>query len=143
MLFYGEYEHRVDAQGRISMPVRFRDSFKSGIILSRGYDKCIVAYPTQEWERMAQNIANMPVTQDKNRRLRRMNFSGAFPSDLDRQGRFLLPAPLRQYAQIGEEVVMAGGGSYLEIWDRDLWAQERQIMDQQGWQIAESMEDRG
>lgn len=143
MMFSGEYEHRVDPQGRVSIPSRFRDSFKGGIILTRGYDRCIVVFTPFEWAKMADRIAKMPMTQAKARRMIRLNFSGAFQLEMDRQGRVPLPPALRQYAQAQEEVVIAGAGRYLEIWDRGLWAQERALLDDEAWQIAENMEDRG
>ena len=83
------------------------------------------------------------MTQAKARRLIRLNFSGAFQLEMDRQGRVPLPPALRNYAQVQEEVVIAGTGKYLEIWDRELWDQERVLLDDEAWQIAENMEDRG
>ncbi len=143
MIFLGEYEHRVDPQGRISIPSRFRDSFRGGIILARGYDRCIVAYTPSEWANVANHIASMPITQNKARRMMRLTFSGAFQLQPDRQGRVPLPPPLRQYAGAQEEVMVVGAGRYLEIWDKELWARERALLDETAWQIAEKLEERG
>jgi len=137
MIFAGEFEHRVDAQGRVSIPARFRPAFADGIILSRAYDRCVAAYTPDEWEKVAADIAARPMTQGIARRLARLTFSGAFPTALDRQGRVLLPPALRQYAGLGEQVVIAGAGRVLEIWSRTFWERERQALDDTAAQIAE------
>ena len=72
----------------------------------------------------------------------RFIFSPAFTDELDRLGRVLLPAPLRQYAQIKDVVVIAGVNTYIEIWSKEHWDLEKALMDEQGWQIAEGMESR-
>ena len=141
LLFYGEHEHRVDSQGRISLPARFREAFRRGIVLARGYDRCIVAYTPPQWEAFASEVATLPLNRGKNRRMRRMNFSSADHLEADRQGRAKLPLNLRQYAQISEEVVIAGMGDFVEIWDRELWSQERAKMEEEAWQIAETTEE--
>ena len=141
LLFFGEHEHRVDSQGRVSLPARFREAFRSGIVLARGYDQCIVAYPPSQWEAFASEVANLPMNRARNRRMRRMNFSSAYHLEADRQGRAQLPLNLRQYAQIDQEVVIAGMGDFVEIWDRELWSQERAEMEEEAWQIAETTEE--
>ncbi|MFH1560023.1 MAG: division/cell wall cluster transcriptional repressor MraZ [Chloroflexota bacterium] len=139
--FFGEQEHRVDPQGRISLPARFRDAFKGGIVLTRGYDRCIAAYTPVHWETFASQVATLALNRAKNRRMRRMSFSSAYQLEIDRQGRVLLPASLRQYAQIGEEVVIAGMGDFLEIWDKEAWLQESALLDEEASLIAETSEE--
>jgi len=141
-MFFGEYEYTIDQKGRVTIPPRFRDAFKGGLVLSRGYDECIMVYPMPEWEKRAEELAHMPMTRSKSRRLNRAIFSSAFSLDLDPQGRVILPAPLRDYAGIVNEVVIAGARSCLEIWSKEAWALEKKLMDEQVWQIAESIEER-
>ena len=140
--FFGEQEHRVDPQGRISLPVRFRDAFRGGIVLARGYDRCIVAYTPSQWESVAEEVASLPMNRGKNRRMRRMTFSSAYQLETDRQGRVLLPGSLRRYAQIDEEVVIVGMGDFLEVWARDVWLQESESLEEEAWHIAETWEER-
>ena len=139
--FFGEQDHRVDVQGRISLPARFRESFRGGIVLTRGIDRCIVAYTPSQWDIFAGQLAALALNRQKNRRMRRMSFPAAYTLDTDRQGRVLLPVPLRQYAQIGEEVVIAGMGDFLEIWDKEAWLQESALVEEQAALIAESLEE--
>ena len=136
--FFGEQEHRVDPQGRISLPTRFREAFRGGIVLTRGYDRCIVARTPGEWEAFARRLAEQPLNTTKNRRMRRMSFSAAYDLEADRQGRVLLPASLRRYAQIGESVVTAGMGDFLEIWDKEAWLRESELLDEEASFIAET-----
>ena len=137
MIFSGEYEHRIDSQGRVAIPVRFRGAFADGVVLARGYDPCITAYPIAEWNRLSEMLDDLHSTSADARRLYRMTFGGAFPTELDRQGRALIPAGLRQYAGIAESVVTVGAGRYLEIWSSERWSAERQAIDSQAAQIAE------
>ena len=141
-MFFGEYEYTIDQKGRVTIPPKFREAFKGGIVLLRGYDKCITACTVAEWGKRAEELSKLPLTQSKARRLNRATFSSAFSLDLDGQGRVVLPAPLRQYAGVASEVVIAGVRDCLEIWSKEDWLAEQQLMGEQLWQIAESIEDR-
>ena len=139
--FFGEQEHRVDPQGRISLPTRFREVFKGGMVLTRGYDRCIAIYTPAQWENVASEVASLSLNRVRNRRMRRMNFSAAYDLEMDRQGRVLLPASLRRYAQIGEEVVIVGMGDFLEIWSKESWEEESAFLDEEATLIAETSEE--
>ena len=141
-MFFGEYEYTIDQKGRVTIPPKFREAFKGGIVLLRGYDKCVTACTVAEWDKRAEQLSKLPVTQSKTRRLNRATFSSAFSLDLDGQGRVVLPTPLRQYAGVASEVVIAGVRGCLEIWSKEDWLAEQQLMSEQLWQIAESIEDR-
>ena len=142
LTFFGEQEHRVDPQGRISLPTRFRDAFQEGIVLPRGFDRCIAIYTPDQWETFASRMAAIGLNKAKDRRLRRVSFSAAYNLEADRQGRVLLPISLRRYAQIGEEVVIAGMGDFLEIWDKEAWLEESAFLDEEASRIAETSEER-
>lgn len=140
--FLGEYEHSIDPKGRLSIPARFRHLFSEGLILSRGFEKCITVYAPHEWEKMAQLIISRPLTNSKSRRLSRAFFSSAFSTDLDRQGRVILPPYLREYADIKDSAVLIGVNSCLEIWNKELWAEEERLSEEEAKQIAETLEVR-
>jgi MraZ protein len=139
-MFLGEYEHTIDSKGRVALPVRFRSGLREGIVISRGFDRCLIVYPLGEWRRMAERLLSLPITRATPRRVNRNMFSGAFQADLDRQGRVLLPASLREYAEIGSDVVIAGLYSHIEIWSKENWASEKAIMIEQAAQIAEEVD---
>ncbi len=139
-MFLGEYELRIDHKGRVAIPAKFRDAFRAGLVLSRGFDKCLNVYTVGEWERAAEELVSLPTTQLNPRRLARFTFSGAFDLEPDRQGRIILPPALRQYASINDEVVMIGSYTHLQIWAKDLWAAEKQFVAEHAAEIAEAVE---
>lgn len=141
-MLLGEYEHTIDEKGRVAVPSRLRDAFRDGMVLSRGFDRCILAYPLDEWRQVATTISALPATQARNRRLSRSAFSGAYEVEIDRQGRILLPLPLREYAGIGNGVVIAGVNTHLEIWAADHWQEERRAMEAEIYYLAEAIEVR-
>ncbi|MCK4792757.1 MAG: division/cell wall cluster transcriptional repressor MraZ [Desulfobacteraceae bacterium] len=138
-MFLGEYELRIDHKGRVAIPAKFRDAFRAGLVLSRGFDKCLIVYTMAEWEIVADELVSLPVTQLNPRRIARFTFSGAFDLEPDRQGRIILPPALRQYADIDDEVVMVGSYSHLQIWAREHWSAEKQFMAEHAAEIAEAV----
>lgn len=107
-------------------------------MLNRAYDPCVIVYTQDEWQTVAASLANQPATATASRRLNRLTFSGAYPSALDRSGRVLVPPQLREYAGLGENVVLVGTGRFFEIWDKSAWEQERDLLDSQAPEIAEA-----
>ena len=141
-MFYGEFEYKIDDKGRIPIPPKFRNELKDGIVLAPGIEKCITAYTIPEWKKLSASITSGsgPLTRSKTRKLNRALFSTAFSTKVDGQGRIAIPAPLKEHADIIEEVVIAGANTYLEIWNKSSWEEEKNLSQQQAWQIIESME---
>jgi MraZ protein len=140
-MFYGEIDYKIDDKGRVPLPPKFRSALKDGIILTPGPEKCITAYTPSEWKKISDSLTGSPLTRSKMRRLSRAIFSTAFNTKLDNQGRIAIPAPLREHAEIVDEVVVAGANTYLEIWNKVLWEEEKGISQEQAWQIIESLEN--
>jgi MraZ protein len=141
-MFYGEFDYKVEEKGRVPIPPRFRNALKDGVVLAPGVEKCITAYTLPEWKKISTELTDSSLTHSKMRRLNRALFATAFNTKMDGQGRIAIPAPLREHAEIVDEVVVAGANTYLEIWNRVLWEEEKSISQEQAWQIIESMEDR-
>ncbi len=141
-MFFGEFEYRIDEKGRIPIPPKFRRELKDGVVLTPGIEKCINLYPLAEWKQLAATFTSEPITRSKLRKLNRAIFATAFSLKTDGQGRIALPIPLRQYADIENEVVIAGANNYLEIWDKEQWESEKAISQEEAWQIIESLENR-
>jgi len=141
-MFLGEFEYKIDEKGRVPIPPKFRRELREGVVLSAGPEKCIVAYSMAEWSKLAATLTSGTVVPSKLRKLNRAIFATAFRLDLDKQGRIALPVPLREYAAIEDEVVIAGVNIYLEIWNKEQWESEKAISQQQAWQIIESLERR-
>jgi MraZ protein len=143
-MFIGEFEYRVDEKGRVPIPPKFRtDELKSeGMVLCPGMEKCITIYPLSEYKKLADSLTAGSIIPSKLRKLNRAIFATAFNVELDGQGRIILPAQLRQFAGITEEVVVAGANAYLELWSKEQWAAEKATSQEEAWHIFETMERR-
>ncbi len=139
-MFFGEFEYRIDEKGRVPIPPKFRGELKAGVVLVPGVEKCIIAYPLSEWKKLADTLTAGSVSPSKLRRLNRAIFATAFSLRMDGQGRIALPTSLKQYAEIVDEVIIAGVNNYLELWNKVHWESEKAISQEQAWQIVESLE---
>ena len=132
-MFRGSSFHSVDDKGRLVIPARFREKIgNSGadrLMLSK-LDKCLHAYPFDEWKKMEGKILSLVETSDILRRFRRVFIGGASDCPIDKQGRMLIPPLLRQYAVIEKEVVLVGALNHFEIWSREKWEEENSEMEQ-------------
>lgn len=124
-MFYGEYKHGIDRKGRLILPSRFRVTCKeSGIerfLLTRGLDRCIFMFSEDEWRVQEQKFKGASFTKQESRSFNRMFFSGAVDVVPDKQGRFIVPPYLKEYANIKREAVIIGVSNRIEIWDRKQW----------------------
>ena len=139
-MFFGEFEYKIDEKGRVPIPPKFRQELKDGVVLITGIESCITAYPLSEWKKLAATLTGGSVTRSKLRKLNRALFASAFKLDIDGQGRVALPTPLREYAEIEDEVIIVGANNYFELWNKDQWLREKAISREQAWQIIESLE---
>ncbi|MFC1907947.1 division/cell wall cluster transcriptional repressor MraZ [Chloroflexota bacterium] len=139
-MFLGEFEYKIDEKGRVTIPPKFRKELKEGVVLTPGVEKCISAYPLPEWKKLADTLTTGSVVPSKLRKLNRATFATAFSLDVDGQGRIALPIPLRQYAEIDDELILIGVNNYLELWNKEQWKAEKAISQEQTWQIIESLE---
>ncbi len=120
-MFLGTYEPRLDEKGRVILPARFRDEMEGGIVLTRGQDRCIYAFPAQEFESMTQDLRRAPLSSKQARDWVRVMLSGAYKELPDKQGRIVVPADLRAYAGLGRDLAVIGAGTRAEIWDAQSW----------------------
>ena len=139
-MFFGEFNYKIDEKGRMPIPPRFRRELKDGVVLSPGVERCINVYTVSEWKKLSGTLTGGSLTPNKLRRLNRAIFATAFSLSIDGQGRIALPVPLREYAEIVDDVVIAGANTYLEIWNQVLWEEEKRVSQEQAWQIIESLE---
>lgn len=140
-MFKGEYSHTLDAKGRLIIPSTFREQLGNEFVVTKGLDGCLFVYAQAEWERFEEKLRGLPLTNPNARKFTRFFLAGACDCELDRQGRILLPAVLRDFAGLEKEVVLAGVGSRIEIWNRAVW-QKQNVYDDMD-EIAENMEGLG
>ncbi|HIU88396.1 MAG TPA: division/cell wall cluster transcriptional repressor MraZ [Candidatus Avilachnospira avistercoris] len=120
-MLMGEYNHIIDAKGRLIIPAKFREELGDSFVVTRGLGSCLSIYPEAAWERMIEKVRELPVTDKRGRDFKRYIVSGAADCELDKMGRILLPQPLRNFAGLNKEVVLVGQIDFIEIWDRDKW----------------------
>lgn len=135
----GEFRHSVDAKGRLFIPAKLRDKLGERFTVTRGLDKCLAIYPEAEWNTLEERIRALPMSRARD--LQRFFFSSAFDAELDSQGRILLPAGLRAYADLQKEVVIIGAATRAEIWDSARWAAYNDAITEE--RVAEAMEELG
>ena len=138
--FAGEFEHKVDAKGRIPIPPRFRAELREGMVLTPGVEKHIIVYPLSEWSKVTEALTAGTADSSQLRSINRAVFATAFSLKFDSQGRITLPSTLRKYAGIKEQVVVAGANTYLELWNKQEWEAEKTASREQTRQIMENME---
>lgn len=142
-MFFGEYSHTIDDKGRISIPAKFRKQLAAGVVVTRGLDHCLFLYSLEEWEKIAQKLATLPLSQKKSRAFSRLMLAGAWDAELDAQGRVILPEYLRHYAGVTKKVVVTGVYNRLELWDESAWHQYKQQTEDDSDDIAESLSELG
>ena len=142
-MFLGEFEHSLDDKGRLAVPARFRPELGQGLVLTRGLDRCLFAWPLAEWRSVAEKLGRLSLMHGEARRLQRLLFAGAVDTQLDRLGRVLVPGVLRTYAGLQDAVVVAGVLNRIEIWDRVEWAAERAAAEEQSAELAEHLSELG
>ena len=129
-MLLGTHEHTLDDKSRLTLPAKFRQAFAGGVVVTRGLDTCLVAYPREEWARSQSRIAQLDTLRGEARSLQRVVYANAVEGELDKQGRIVIPAALKEFATLDRDVVVAGVNDHLEIWDRAAW--RRELTDSEG-----------
>ncbi len=119
--FLGTYTPRLDDKGRLILPAKFRAQLASGLVVTRGQERCLFVFPMGEFQRMHEQIRTAPVTSKQARDYLRVFLSGAHDEIPDKQGRLSIPPALRAYAGLDRDVAVIGAGTRVEIWDAAAW----------------------
>jgi MraZ protein len=129
-MLLGEYDHTLDEKNRLTLPAKFRRALEGGVVLTRGLDTCVEAYPAGDWQQLVESrLAGLNPLSHETRVLERFYYTGAVESVPDKQGRVMVPSSLLEHAGLGREVVVVGMRDRLEIWDRAAWrAQLKEVM---------------
>lgn len=131
-MFRGQFVQKIDAKGRVSMPVRFREALMSSgdarfILTPAPFDPCLHVFGIRAWEEFERKVSELP-THDRNVvRFRRQYVSAAVECETDSVGRVLVPTHLREQAKLDKDLIWAGMGKNIELWSKGLWDQALQI----------------
>ncbi|MBQ2014102.1 MAG: division/cell wall cluster transcriptional repressor MraZ [Peptococcaceae bacterium] len=117
-MFFGEYEHTIDTKGRVIIPAKLREELGDVFMITKGLDGCLSVYSMDQWAAFEAKLQALPMNQPDARAFARFFFSGATEGELDKQGRVMLPPNMREHAHLTKDVVIAGAGNRLEIWDK-------------------------
>ena len=142
-MFIGEYNHTIDAKGRLIIPAKLRDELGDHFVVTKGLDGCLSIYAMNEWKALEAKIHALPLTMPSARKFSRFILAGAAECELDKMGRILLPQVLRQAAELNKEVVLVGVGSRIEIWDKDKWTAASSYDEEDMSEVAQNLEGLG
>ena len=122
-MFLGTYQPKLDEKGRLILPAKFREELASGMVVTRGQERCLYVFSERTFEELHEKIRQAPVTSKQARDFLRLFLSGANEERPDGQNRITIPAGLRDYAGLSRELTVVGAGDRAEIWDTETWNQ--------------------
>lgn len=142
-MFIGEYKHNIDSKGRLAVPAKFRGMLNEGAVVTKGLDNCLFLYSREEWQKMAEKFAKLPISQAKARAFARHMLAGAMEVEFDSQGRINIPDYLVIFAKLEKKTIVAGVFDRLEIWDEEAWEKYKAGTEAESSEIAETLADLG
>lgn len=120
-MLQGEFRHTLDAKGRLVVPSKVREELGTKFVITKAFDQCLYIFPEEPWKKFVGKINDLPASQEKVRRVQRRFIGSSQECEPDKQGRFLIPTNLREYAQITKDVVLVGLSDRFEVWSQEKW----------------------
>lgn len=142
-MLIGEYSHTLDTKKRLALPAKFRKEMGKRVVVTHGLDNCLFVYSVAQWGKIAEKLANLPLGQADTRGFNRFMLAGAVDTEVDSAGRVLIPDFLKDFAKLGERVVVTGVHTRLEIWDETAWSDYKQRVRTQADKLAEKLGELG
>lgn len=142
-MLVGEFNHSIDAKGRVIVPAKFRDELGEVFVITKGLDRCLFGYPMEEWHKFEEKLATLPITNKDARQFSRFFLAGASEAELDKQGRVLIPQVLREFANLDKDVVITGEGKRIEIWNKATWDEIKGYFDDNMDEVAKNLDSLG
>jgi MraZ protein len=139
-MFLGTHSPRLDDKGRLILPAKYREQLEAGVVVTRGQERCLYVFPVAEFERLAEQLRQAPVTSKQARDYLRVFLSGASDEVVDKQGRITIPPLLRTYAGLTRDCAVIGAGQRIEIWEAGAWetylAQQEEAFAEQAEEVV-------
>lgn len=142
-MFMSQYNHTIDAKGRVIIPAKFREKLGDSFVITKGLDGCLYGYAEAEWKNFEEKLATLPITNKDSRQFTRFFLAGAAECELDKQGRILIPSVLREFAGLEKDVVLVGVASKIEIWSKERWDEANGQYEDNMDDIAKNLESLG
>ena len=140
-MLVGEFQHNIDAKGRMIMPAKFREELGESFVITKGLDKCLFVFSIDEWVKLEQKLSEQSLS--KGRNIQRFFYGGMTECELDKQGRVLVPQPLRDYALLEKDAVVVGLAKRAEIWSKAEWERQNAKFVEDSDEVALQMEELG
>ncbi len=138
-MFIGEYQASIDEKGRTAVPVKFRSLLKKKVVVTRGLDQSLFLYNLDEWKKLAEKLASLPISTSNTRAFSRLMLAGAMDVEVDKQGRITLPGYLKDFAKMSKRIIFAGLYNRVEIWSEELWNIYKEQTEKDSNKIAEQL----
>lgn len=142
-MFMSQYNHTIDAKGRVIIPAKFREKLGESFVITKGLDGCLYGYAKEEWNAFEEKLGTLPITNKNSRQFTRFFLAGAAECELDKQGRILIPSVLREFAALDKDVVLVGVASKIEIWSKERWEESNGEYETNMDDIAMNLESLG
>lgn len=139
----GDFNHSIDAKGRLIIPAKFRDALGENFVITKGMDNCLFVYPPKEWKVLEDKLKTLPLTNKSARDFKRFMLGSAVEGTLDKQGRVLIPPSLREFASLEKDVVLVGVMDKVEIWNKAKWDESNADVEENIEDITNKMEELG
>ncbi|HCT97222.1 MULTISPECIES: division/cell wall cluster transcriptional repressor MraZ [Lactobacillales] len=142
-MLMGEFQHNIDAKGRIIIPAKLREDLGAKFVITRGLDGCVFGYPLENWEKIQEKLKQLPLAKKEARAFTRFFYSAAAEAEIDKQGRINIPSTLVDYASLEKECLVLGVSDRIEIWSKTKWESVSSEIEESFEEIAEDMLDFG
>ena len=142
-MFIGEYNHSIDEKKRLSLPAKFRKELGNRVVVTRGFDNCLVVYSPKKWEMVMEELKKISSNRAEGRMFSRFILGGAVEVELDKLGRALIPDYLKDYAGLKKDTIVCGLSDKLEIWDVEKWGSYKKSNEQNLDKLAEGLPELG
>lgn len=136
-MLLGEFNHSIDEKGRLIIPAKLRDDLGENFVICNGLEGCLFVYSQEEWNKFVAELETLPRMSKDARIYKRYFFGSASEGTFDKQGRVLVPTPLRKSANLEKDVVLVGVQDHVEIWDKALWEEQSMVSEEELDAIAE------
>lgn len=143
-MLIGEYTHKIDEKGRISLPAKFRKEVGKKIIITRGLDNCLFIFTMSEWAKLSSELSSSSWLKSDTRAFNRRIFGGATEVEIDKVGRMLIPDFLKNEGELKDEneAVLVGVDNRIELWNVKTWSEYKNITDKKADEIAEKLSEK-
>src|SRR5581483_3468949 len=138
-LLNGQFESKIEGKFRVALPRKFRSILGNRLIITQGYENAIIIVSEKNWKALLEGTEGKPFIQSEARETRRFLLGGAFDVELDHKGRFIVPAHLRNFGKIKDEVIFLGLSTYVEMWDKKRWEEYQAFLEKNIGDISQRL----